>query len=69
MAYREPCISTASFCNAACHFSELENILGADVEKGTEEDDKTNQRYGMASLKRIELSSLGPVLLKWEGRN
>lgn len=53
MAYGEQCVSTASFCNAACHFSELENNLGADVEKGAEEDDKTNLRYGMASLKRI----------------
>lgn len=36
---------TASFCNAACHFTELESILGADFEKETKEDDKTNQRY------------------------
>lgn len=44
---------TAGFCSAACHFSELENILGVYIEKGMEEDDKTNQRYGMASLERI----------------
>jgi len=46
-------VSTASFCDAACRFSELEDILDADVEKGTEEHDKTNQRYSMASLKRM----------------
>lgn len=37
--------STASFCNAACHFTELESILGADIEEETKEDNKTSQRY------------------------
>lgn len=37
--------STASSCSAACHFTELESILGADIGKETKEDDKINQRY------------------------